>query len=86
MYQGGTPRGCDSVNLFDPDTNLIAVYQKQPNGTNLFLTTASLTDSERSNLIATNGNFLTERVLLGQQALSTQIQDPTITNNNNNGI
>lgn len=34
-YQDGTPRGCDSVNLFDPDTSLIAVYQKQPNRTNL---------------------------------------------------
>ena len=28
MYQGGTLRGYDSVNLFDLDTNLIAVYQK----------------------------------------------------------
>ena len=37
-------------------------------------------------LIATNGNFVTERVLLEQHVLSTQIQDPTITNNNNNGI
>jgi hypothetical protein len=86
MYQGGTPRGCDCVNLFDPDTNLIAVYQKQPDGTNLFLTTTRVTDSERNNLIATNGNFVTKRVLLEQQALSTQIQDPTITNNNKNGI
>ena len=30
QYQGGTKRGCDCVNLFDPDTNVIAVYQKQP--------------------------------------------------------
>ena len=84
MYQGGTPRGCDSVNLFDKDTDVIAVYQKQPNGDNLFLTTAKLTDSERSNLIATNGNFLTEKVLGEKKALSTKIQHPTITNNNNN--
>jgi hypothetical protein len=28
MYQGGTPRGCNCINLFDPETNLIAVYQK----------------------------------------------------------
>ena len=25
QYQGGTQGGCDSVNLFDPDRNLIAV-------------------------------------------------------------
>lgn len=30
QYQGGTKRGCDCVNLFNSDTNLIAVYQKQP--------------------------------------------------------
>ena len=30
QYQRGTKRGCDCVNLFDPDTNVIAVYQKQP--------------------------------------------------------
>lgn len=42
MYQGGTPRGCKSINVFDPDTNLITVYQKYPNGTNLFLTTCKL--------------------------------------------
>lgn len=29
QYQGGTKRDCDCVNLFNPDTNLIAVYQKQ---------------------------------------------------------
>ena len=84
MYQVGTPRECDSVNLFDPDTNLIAVYQKQPDGTNLFLTTARLTQTERNHLMLTNGNFVTEKVLYEQQALSTQIQDTTITNNNNN--
>jgi hypothetical protein len=80
MYQGGTPRGCDCVSLFDLDTNLIAVSQKRPDGTNSFLTTARVNDKERTNLIATNGNFVTEKVLREQQALSTQIQDPTITN------
>lgn len=39
QYQGGTPRGCDTINLYDPARRLIAVYQKQPDGTNLFLTT-----------------------------------------------
>ena len=46
QYRGGTDRGCDSVNLFDPDTNVIAVYEKQPDGSNLFLTTCTLTDLE----------------------------------------
>ena len=37
---------------------------------------------ERDHLIATDGNFITEKILLEQQALSTQIQNPTIINNN----
>ena len=44
QYQGGTARGCDSVNLFDPDTNVIAVYSKQPDGSYSFLTTCTLTE------------------------------------------
>ncbi len=36
QYQGGTARGCDCVNLFDPDTNVIAVYEKQSDGSNFF--------------------------------------------------
>ena len=63
QYQGGTPRGCDCVNLFDPDTNLIAVYQKQPDGSNLFLTTFKLNDNEVNHLEVTNGNFLSEKML-----------------------
>ena len=81
QYQGGTPRGCDSVNLFDPDTNLIAVYQKQPDGSNLFLTTCKLTPLEVTHLKDTNGNFLPERMIKQQSAISTNIQDPTNTNN-----
>jgi hypothetical protein len=83
VYQGGTPRGCNCINLFDPETKLIAVYQKQSDGSNLFLTTCELTVMERDNFIATNGNFVTERVLNEQKALSTNIQDNT---NNNNGL
>ena len=63
QYQGGTARGCDCVNLFDPDTNVIAVYEKQPDGSNLFLTTCTLTDRERAHLKSTNGNFITEKIL-----------------------
>jgi hypothetical protein len=81
QYQGGTPRSCDSVNLFDPDTNLIVVYQKQPDGSNLFLTTCKLTPLEVTHLKDTNGNFLPERMIKQQSAISTNIQDPTNTNN-----
>lgn len=63
------------------DTNLIAVYQKQPNGSNLFLTTCKLTQIERDHLKATNGNFVTERILKEQSAVSTKILK-NINNNN----
>jgi len=81
QYQGGTQRGCDCVNLFDPDTNLIAVYQKQPDGSNLFLTTCKLTPLEVKHLKDTNGNFLPEKMIKQQSAVSTNIQDPKNTNN-----
>ena len=63
QYQGGTDRGCDCVNLFDPDTNVIAVYEKHPDGSNLFLTTCTLTERESGHLKSTNGNFVTEKTL-----------------------
>lgn len=62
-YQGETVHGCDCVNLFDTDTGIIVIYQKQPDGSNLFLTTCKLTQMERNYLKATNSNFVTERVL-----------------------
>jgi hypothetical protein len=83
MYQGGTPRGCNCINLFDPETNLIAVYQKQSDGSNLFLTTCKLIRIEIDHLTANNGNFVTERILKEQSAVSPNIQDNT---NNNNGL
>ena len=70
QYQGGTERGCDCVNLFDPDRNLIAVYQKQQDGNYLFLTTCTLTDRERDHLRSTNGNFLTQKILDQQNWVS----------------
>ena len=81
QYQGGTDRGCDSVNLFDPDTNLIAVYEKQPDGSNLFLTTCTLTPLEVKHLRSNNGNFLTEKMIKEQSAVSTNIQDSKNINN-----
>ena len=71
QYQGGTERGCDCVNIFDPDTNVIAAYQKQPDGSNLFLTTCTLTERERDHLKTTNGNFVTEKVLEQKNSVST---------------
>ena len=73
QYQGGTARGCDYVNLFDPDTNVIAVYEKQPDGSNLFLTTCTLTDRENDHLKSTNGNFVTEKILDQQNWVSEGI-------------
>jgi hypothetical protein len=81
QYQGGTQRGCDSVNLFDPERNLIAVYEKQLDGSNLFLTTCKLTPAEVKHLQDSNGNFLTEKMINQQGAISTNIQDSTNTNN-----
>lgn len=79
QYQGGTPRCYDCVNIFDPDTNLIAVYQKQPDGSNLLLTTCTLTSLEVKDLKDTNGTFLTEKMIKEQSAVSTNIS----TNTNN---
>jgi hypothetical protein len=61
--------------LFDPETNLIAVYQKQPDGSNLFLTTCPLTRLEVDHLYETNGNFLTDKIIKQQHAVSTNLQD-----------
>lgn len=83
QYQGGTSRGCNCINIFDPDTKLIAVYQKQSDGSNLFLTTCALTDPESAHLKSSNGNFVTEKILKEQSAVSLNIQDNT---NNNNGL
>jgi hypothetical protein len=83
QYQGGTPRGRDCVNLFDNDTGVIAVYQKEPNGSNLFLTTCKLTRMETDHLKANNGNFVTERILKEQSAVSPNIQNNI---NNKNGL
>ena len=81
QYQGGTQRGCDSVNLFDPDTNVIAVYQKQPDGSCLFLTTCTLVPAEIKHLENSDGNFLTEKMVNQQNAVSTNIHDSTNTKN-----
>ena len=81
-YQGGTAHGCKCIHLFDLDTNIIAVYQKQPDGSNLFLTTCELDDIERDHLKASNGNFVTKKILNQQKGISLNSQ----TNINNENI
>ena len=63
MYQGRTERGYDSVNLYDPQTQAIAVFKKQGNGElNLFTTICELTALEQDNLLKSGGNFMTEAI------------------------
>ena len=81
QYQGGTQRSCGSVNLFDPNTNVIAVYQKQRDGSCLFLTTCKLVPAEVKHLQDSNGNFLTEKMINQQNAISTKIHDSKNTKN-----
>lgn len=64
MYQGGTDRGYDSVNIFDKETNTIAVFRKDENGEyNRFTTTCTLTKTEREYLFNSSGNFVTDNNL-----------------------
>ena len=94
QYQGGTPDDREAVNLYDPQKKLIAVYTKQNDGSYSFLTTYQLTQVEEDHLKATNGNFVTEKVLTDQTAVSIYVQDDASTtstnnndvNNNNNGV
>ena len=68
------------MNLFDPDRDVIAVYEKRQDGNNLFLTTCKLTLDEREHLISTNGNFVTDKILDQKNWVSGGIKtSPTIT-------
>jgi len=70
MYQGGTERGYDSVNLYDDETQVIAVFRKQGDGElSLFTTTCQLTPRERDYFLQSNGNFVTEKNLLNPAIL-----------------
>jgi len=83
QYQGGTPQGSDSVNLYDPDTNLIAVYAKQPDGTYSFLTTCVLRPAEADHLKKSGGNFLTQK-MLDQKTAVTEYNPNQDSKNTNN--
>ena len=78
-YQKGTKRGYDSVNLYDKDKRVIAIYKKQENGEYLFSTTCEVTGKEEAHLLESGGNYLTEAVLNNQKAL-------TITDTNTNDL
>jgi len=85
MYQGGTERGYDSVNIYDRKTRVIAVFKKQKDEKySQFTTTCKLTVDEETHLFQSGGNFVTENVLKDQKAL-TIINSP-ITNKNNNDL
>jgi len=84
MYQGGTERGYDSVNIFDKETDTIAVFRKDENGEyNRFTTTCTVTEIERKHLFESGGNFVTEAVLNNQKTLT--IINP-ITNKNKDDL
>lgn len=85
QYQGLTPLGCDSINLYDPEANTITVFLKQPDGSGFFLTTCEPTEKELDYFKKSNGNFLTEKMIDQQKAVSTDIQlDQNIININTN--
>ena len=79
--QGGTQHGCDTVNLCDTEKNRIAIYQKQLDGSCLFLTTCKLVSAEVKYLQESNGNFLTEKMINQQSVESKNIHDFTNTQN-----
>lgn len=70
MYQGGTTHGYDSINIYDPDTEVIAVFKKLSNGQySRFATTCELTDMERDFFLSSGGNFATESNLKDLEVL-----------------
>ena len=84
MYQGGTERGYDSVNIFDKENKVISVYKKDENGEySRFTTTCEVTAKEEAHLFESGGNFVTEAILNNQKALT--IINP-ITNKNNDDL
>lgn len=84
MYQKERERGYDSVNLYDPETQVITVFKKQGDEElSLFTTTCELTPLEHDHLLKSGGNFVTEAVLNNQKALI--ILNP-ITNQNNEDL
>ncbi len=57
-----------SINLFNKETNQVAIYIKRPDGENLFLSTMTLTELELKHFNKTNGHVKTEAQLKKEQA------------------
>ena len=71
--------------------NVITVFEKPADGTYKFLTTCELAPIEVVHFEANNGNFLTQKMIYEQAAVSTEVQKivnnfDNANNNNNNEI
>lgn len=72
------------MNLYDPDTEVIAVFKKRNNGQySRFATTCKLTDMERDFFLSSGGNFVTEPNLKDPKVLPI-LKNLTITDTNTN--
>lgn len=69
-YQSGTPDECKTVNIYDKETQIIIVFEKQKDGTNLYLTSCKCSEIEVEHLIETEGKFVTEKILFKQGWIS----------------
>lgn len=67
-YENGSYQSRDSINLYDPEKRILAVYEKL-SGENYFLTTLKMTDRELEYFKSTNGQFVSEKILNFQQSL-----------------
>lgn len=72
-YKNESFQDQDSVNLYSPHNGILTVYKKI-NGENVFLTTLLMTNQEFEHFEATNGHFVSEKILLSPNSY-----------NNNNG-
>lgn len=62
-YQTNTPRGCEAINLYDYEKDLICVYRKRPDGRNILETVLTPTDAELQHFFASDGHFVSDPVL-----------------------
>lgn len=77
MYQGGTERGYESVILYSPESNRLAVFKKGPDGELYpFITVCQPTPLERIFFEESNGNFVTQTNLKNPEILPILIKLP----------
>ena len=79
-YQLRTPRGYDSINVYEPNTGIVIVFPKSDKGTGPYLTSCQMTKLEVAHFKSTNVNFLTEEMINRQQSL-IEIKDLPADNN-----